>query len=786
MSPEQALGDPNVDGRSDTYSLACVTYEMLAGAPPFAGPTPQAVQARRAAGEVPSLVVVRDTVPAAMEAVILKALSRTPADRHQTTRAFAEALAQAADAEVGAVGSRRRSPALVSALAVVTVLVAAGLYAVIENQGRSDASVCIETAEAAPGVAVLPFRVSGSDVDHLREGMSDLLFANLDGMPGIRPIDPSTLLARWNERVSSDSMPDLATRLEVAASACARYAVAGSVVEVGPTIRLNASVYEISSGETLGQANETGPGDDPLNAVDRLTIAVVRALGPVTEDELARIDLGEVTTGHPEALKPYLRAQALYRRTEFEAAAEQYELAIAEDSTFGLAHLGLGWSLSWNPLVRIRGAERPRRMLAAVEHARTDRQELTARASLGWIPGFMDGSVVDELRQAVRAFPEDAHLWYLLGEHYLHVGTVTGAFDDHAQEAERAFERAVELVPDFAPYWLHLIDLAFIRADSLRAAELISELGRAAPDAGARNQALFHFAFLTSPGAPDFQASLDTLERLGDLDQAYSNLAHPRFWPAVEAVIERLQERWFARRDCDQRQRSLAVGRLNRFLTEAVGGNGESSCLHYARMLDLPVSEQLVDSVMVARLEMMVTAGSPGRPRDLGVQAYLVDREMWAEHDTVLAIWSANADSARAWNDIVFERYWGYWIAEARAYREWKTGRPDRAVEILERLPPNARLDPDFRWMLGNLYMELDRPADAARQFKTLQGVYYFAPNWTLAYYRLGEAYEQLGEPEKAHEQYAYVVETWRDADPELQPWVERARARMAAIAASR
>ena len=90
-----------------------------------------------------------------------------------------------------------------------------------------------------------------------------------------------------------------------------------------------------------------------------------------------------------------------------------------------------------------------------------------------------------------------------------------------------------------------------------------------------------------------------------------------------------------------------------------------------------------------------------------------------------------------------------------------------------------------IRWWLGTLYMEQGRPADAVRQFRTLQGAYP-APNWTLAYFRAGEAYEQLGETEKAREQYAYFVDAWADADPELEPWVERGRERLAALPAGR
>jgi tRNA A-37 threonylcarbamoyl transferase component Bud32 len=96
MSPEQAGGEHEVDGRSDIYSLACVVYEMLAGEPPFTGVSPQAVLMRKLAEPARSLRVVRASVPAAVEQVILKALSTTPADRHRTAGEFSTALKLAA------------------------------------------------------------------------------------------------------------------------------------------------------------------------------------------------------------------------------------------------------------------------------------------------------------------------------------------------------------------------------------------------------------------------------------------------------------------------------------------------------------------------------------------------------------------------------------------------------------------------------------------------------------------------------------------------------------------
>src|SRR5258706_13966536 len=95
MSPEQGCGEA-VDGRSDVYSLGCVLYEMLAGAPPFTGASAQAVLARHTSDPVPSLRKVRADVPAALEQIVNTALAKLPADRFASAAAFRDALSGAA------------------------------------------------------------------------------------------------------------------------------------------------------------------------------------------------------------------------------------------------------------------------------------------------------------------------------------------------------------------------------------------------------------------------------------------------------------------------------------------------------------------------------------------------------------------------------------------------------------------------------------------------------------------------------------------------------------------
>lgn len=92
MSPEQGRSGAPLDGRSDVYSLGCVLYEMLAGTPPFTGPTSQAILARHAADPVPPLRMVCPGVPAFVELAVSKALAKSPEDRFATAADFAGAL----------------------------------------------------------------------------------------------------------------------------------------------------------------------------------------------------------------------------------------------------------------------------------------------------------------------------------------------------------------------------------------------------------------------------------------------------------------------------------------------------------------------------------------------------------------------------------------------------------------------------------------------------------------------------------------------------------------------
>jgi serine/threonine protein kinase len=140
MSPEQAGGEQHLDGRSDMYSLACVLFEMLAGEPPYTGPSVQAILAKHMAQAVPSLRVLRGTVPPALEAFIQRALAKAPADRYATAHDFAKALTHAT--------GRWPSGARVLVLLAAVVVAAAGIVALLgfPTHGREQDAEAVAVA----------------------------------------------------------------------------------------------------------------------------------------------------------------------------------------------------------------------------------------------------------------------------------------------------------------------------------------------------------------------------------------------------------------------------------------------------------------------------------------------------------------------------------------------------------------------------------------------------------------------------------------------------------------
>src|SRR3989441_8960865 len=134
MSPEQGGASARVDERSDIYSLGCVLYEMLAGEPPFTGPSAESIVRQHLAAAPPRVSAMRAAVPPAIEEAIVRALAKTPADRFATAAEVVGALAAPAP-RVRDTGHRTSRLAAGARLAATLLAAAAGLFVLSRPHG---------------------------------------------------------------------------------------------------------------------------------------------------------------------------------------------------------------------------------------------------------------------------------------------------------------------------------------------------------------------------------------------------------------------------------------------------------------------------------------------------------------------------------------------------------------------------------------------------------------------------------------------------------------------------
>jgi len=438
MSPEQAAGEQNLDGRSDLYALGCVTYEMLTGHPPFAGPTAASIVHQHLAAAPRSVTELRPAVPASFDRALERALAKNPSDRFDTPAAFAAAL----DAQLAPRAPRVSRRAL-GAVAVVVVALAAGAWAL---RGGSASDTRLDTGV----IAVLPFRVGAGDqsIAYLRESMLDLLQARLSSSAGPRIVEPRTMLAAWRRTVKSDrdDLSEDASRA-LARTVGAGRVLLGSVVATPTELTLGGTLLRVADGRVLARESVVGRADSVAALVNRLTAALlIREAG----------ESGDRSTGLSaaplDALQDYLAGRKASRRGDYFGAMDLYGRAFARDSTFAAAAFAMASTNAFiGNVFRKAGFEVIPR-LSRIRN-RLSARDLSLFLALPMVgPNYPRPSTMAETiaqaERAANAAPDSPEHWLLVGL----LLSFYGPAADRADWAERsaaALDRAIGLDSSF-------------------------------------------------------------------------------------------------------------------------------------------------------------------------------------------------------------------------------------------------------------------------------------------------------------------------------------------------
>ncbi len=318
MSPEQADGAA-IDARSDLYSLACMTYEMLAGTPPFTGPTPFVIMARHALDPVPALRTARPTVPPSVSDAVERALAKAPADRFATMAEWRDAIS-------------RTEPEPKDAA--------------VESESRLDIA-----PPDRPSIAILPFKNMGCDSgqEFLADGIRLGIQSTLVQLSGLFLVDAPAMNAYRGRDVSAASVGH---DLEV------RYILEGAVQQSGDSIRVTVQLTDVDARRTIWAERHDRELDDVFKLQDEITQEVISSLNVrLLQGELSRCWFAKLTS--PEARECFYRGTShLYEQTpdDIAKAREFFErlYQVQPDSVVGPGIVAVthfmdvfaGWSTS--------------------------------------------------------------------------------------------------------------------------------------------------------------------------------------------------------------------------------------------------------------------------------------------------------------------------------------------------------------------------------------------------------------------------------------------------------
>ncbi|HEX5438343.1 MAG TPA: protein kinase, partial [Gemmatimonadaceae bacterium] len=394
MSPEQASGERDLDGRSDIYSLACVVYEMLAGEPPFSGMGARATMAMQVTATPRPVRALRPDAPSTVERALARALAKDPRQRPPTVPAFLDAL---------------------------------------ETEGLEGGYFFTASSHA---IAVLPFVNVSPDPEneYLSDGITDELITALAKVEGLRVASRTSVFALKGKPQDVRAIGALFGVSEV---------LEGTVRRLGDRLRITAQLTSTEDGRLLWSQRYDRQLVDVFAIQDEIARTIV--------DTLRTNSFADLADPVPARYRTNLKAYGSYLKGRFalnthsqegtHEAIQYFEQAIAEDRNYPLAYAGLSDAYAQHVDYRSvpvhEGFERAKAY--ARQAIALDESVAEVHVALAWCLFIYDwdwAAAEREYRRAIELDPRYApgHQWYAL------LLASQGRADESVAEANRALE----------------------------------------------------------------------------------------------------------------------------------------------------------------------------------------------------------------------------------------------------------------------------------------------------------------------------------------------------------
>jgi tRNA A-37 threonylcarbamoyl transferase component Bud32/tetratricopeptide (TPR) repeat protein len=631
-------------------------------------------------------------------------------------------------------------------------------------------------------VAVLPFRLVGSDIGLWREGLVDLLSTALDGTGRLRASDPRAVMNAWRKKLGDEGeLPEPDVAAEVPKVLKAGLMIQGSVVSTGPgEVRVTADLYNVRWLRKEGSVVVDGPEGDMASLVDRLSVDLLKSIWRT--EEIPEIRVSSVTTSSVPALRAYLEGEQYFRRSEFVQAREAFTRAIEIDSTFAIAahrlSIAYGWSAGSYAEEHLRYAALAARHLSGLP---VRDSLLILGHKLVDFDGDLD--VIPIYQRLTSSYPDDFEAWDGEGEAYWHLGAQAGY---GPKDVVDALAHGYAVDSTMAPSLIHLVQSANAVGDSTLVREWTARylaIDSTSPQARAfRLAAALRFGPPTDAAAA--AAALATVDRqvLGEMGSsfAYSGVTGlPYFERVFRAASDPRFPYGFRASALRQLgEQYLRHGQVARWLEEdrqAATVLGRETDLFVVTMARIAGVAQ--DSASVARFERLARQASyPDQAPNL---AFLYAKEgRDAEAHRGVEQFDHWADSLMAEGDTVRARTDRGLALALRGHIAAAHDSAEAAIDYLRRGLRMIRAQQStrdvHRYLLATL---LEGRGDETEALRTYESLFWSPWLEALGYERAGQLHERRGESQAAVGDYERFLALWEDADPQLQPQVEQARA---------